>query len=220
MALLCVGHARDGAGYGFDAVGALEGKHPAGVFGWEGADFVELLEFVGGEFEVDGGDVVFELVEAFGSDDDGGDDGFGEQPGEGDAGGAAVVGFGDGSHDVEDAPGALFVDDGEVELGAAGVCGFLVFAGELAGEEAAGERAPDEEAGLFGFEERDEVALEVAAGDGVVGLKGVEAGEVFELGDAEGFGDLPGLPVGDADVADFACSDERCRGRGGFLRWG
>ena len=56
--LFCVGCARDGAGHGFDAVGALEGKHPAGVFGREGADFVELLEFVCGEFEVDGGDVV------------------------------------------------------------------------------------------------------------------------------------------------------------------
>ena len=50
----------------------------------------------------------------------------------------------------------------------------------------------------------DDFALEVAADDGVVGLEGVEAGEVFELGDAEGFGDLPGVPVGDADVADFS----------------
>jgi hypothetical protein len=58
----------------------LEGKHPAGVLGWEGAYLVELFEFVCGEFEVDGGDIVFELVETFGSDDDGGDDGFGEQP--------------------------------------------------------------------------------------------------------------------------------------------
>src|SRR5271168_3231179 len=94
-----------GAGYGFEAVDALEGKHPAGVFGWQGADLVELLEFVGGELEVDRGEVVFELVEAFGSDDDGGDDGLCQQPRERDAGGAAVVGFGDGGHDVEDAPG-------------------------------------------------------------------------------------------------------------------
>jgi hypothetical protein len=208
LLLLCIGDARDGAGYGFDAVGALEGEHPAGVFGWEGADFVELLEFVGRELEVDGGDVVFELVETFGSDDDGGDEGLCEDIGEGNARGAAVVGFGDGGHDVEDAPGALLVDDGEVELGAAGVDRLLVFAGELAGEETTGERAPDEEAGFFRFEERDDVALEIAAGDGVVGLEGVEAGEVFKLGDAEGLGDLPCLPVGAADVADFALLDE------------
>jgi hypothetical protein len=37
-------HARRGAGYGFEAVGALEGEHPAGIFGWESADFVELLD--------------------------------------------------------------------------------------------------------------------------------------------------------------------------------
>ena len=117
-------------------------------------------------------------------------------------------------------PGALLVDDGEVEVGAAGVFGLLVFAGELAGEQAAGERAPDEEAGLFGFEEGDDVALEVAAGDGVVGLEGVEAGEVFELGDGEGLGDLPAEPVGDADVADFALLDEGVEGAEGLFDGG
>src|SRR5882757_4667269 len=92
LKLLRIGHTRDGAGDWFDAIGALEGEHPAGVLRWEGADFVELFKFVWCELEVDGGDVVFELVEAFGSDDDGGDDGFGQEPGERDAGGAAVVG--------------------------------------------------------------------------------------------------------------------------------
>ncbi len=42
---------------------------------------------------------------------------------------------------------------------------------------------------------------------GVVGLEGVEAGEVFELGDAEGLGDLPAEPVGAADVTDLALLD-------------
>ena len=130
------------------------------------------------------------------------------------------MGFGDGDEDVHDVPDAVLVDDGEVEGGAAGVFGLLVFAGEFAGEEAAGEGAPDEEAGLFGFEEGDDVALEVAAGDGVVGLEGVEAGEVFELGDAEGFGDLPGEPVGDADVADFALLDEGVEGAEGLFDGG
>jgi hypothetical protein len=55
----------------------LEGQHPAGVLGREGAYFVEPLEFFRSELEVDGCDVVFELVETFGSDDDGGDDRFG-----------------------------------------------------------------------------------------------------------------------------------------------
>src|ERR1700745_1875808 len=113
--LFCVGDARDGAGYGVDAVGALEGKHPARAFGWEGAYFVELFELVGGEFEVDGWDVGFGLVETFGSDDDRGYEGFCEDVGQRDAGGAAVVRFGDGGHCVEDAPGGLLVDKREVE---------------------------------------------------------------------------------------------------------
>ena len=37
----------------------------------------------GGELQVYGGEVIVELVEAFGSDDDGGDEGFAEDVGEG-----------------------------------------------------------------------------------------------------------------------------------------
>jgi hypothetical protein len=51
-----------------------------------------LFDLVFAELEIDGGDVVLKLVEALGSDDDGGDDGLRQEPGEGDAGGAAVVG--------------------------------------------------------------------------------------------------------------------------------
>src|SRR5258708_10884020 len=87
-----------------EAVGALEGEHPAGVLGRQGAYLVELLDLVSGEVEVHGSDVVLGLVEALGSDDDGGDDGLREQPCERDAGGAAVVGLRDGSQGVEDLP--------------------------------------------------------------------------------------------------------------------
>jgi hypothetical protein len=48
------------------------------------------------------------------------------------------VGLGDGGDDVEDAPGAFLVDEGEVEVGAAGVGGLLIFAGEFSGEQATG----------------------------------------------------------------------------------
>ena len=64
------------AGLWVDTSSTLEGKHPAGVLRWQGADFVQLFEFVGGELKIDCGDVVFELVEAFCSDDDGGDHGL------------------------------------------------------------------------------------------------------------------------------------------------
>src|SRR5271154_1594390 len=52
-----------------EAVGVLEGDHPAGVLGREGADLIELLELIGGELEVAGGDVLVQLVEALGTDD-------------------------------------------------------------------------------------------------------------------------------------------------------
>jgi len=48
------------------------------------------------------------------------------------------VRLGDGGDDVEDVPGAFLVDEREVEVGAAGVGGLLIFAGEFAGEEASG----------------------------------------------------------------------------------
>ena len=90
--------------------------------------------------------------------------------------------FCDGDEDVDDLPCAIFVDDGEVEGGAARVPGLLILAGEFTGKQAAGERAPDQQAGLFGFEQGNDFALEIAAGDGVVGLQGVEAGERAKVG--------------------------------------
>ena len=62
------------------AVGALERQHPAGIFRRQGADFVELFDLLGGEFDVYGGDVVLELFDAFGADDDAGHNGFCQQP--------------------------------------------------------------------------------------------------------------------------------------------
>ena len=203
-----------------EPVGILEGDHPAGVLEWKGADVVELLDLLGGEDEVGGGEVVFELLGLFRADDNGGDEGFGEDPGEGDGGNRSVVGLSDGFEHVEDAPGAVLVDEGEVEGGAAGVFGFLVVAGELAGEEAASEGTPDEEAGALVFEHGDDLALEVTAGNGVVGLEGVEFGEVFGVGDAEGLHDLPGHPVGAADVADLALGDEGVEGVKGLFDGG
>jgi hypothetical protein len=60
--------------------------------------------------------------------------------------------------------------------------------------------------------------FEVAAGDGVVGLQGVDGCEVLELGYACGFHDAPGVPVGDADVADLAMLDEGVEGTEGLFK--
>src|SRR5438132_3868921 len=80
----------------------------------------------------------------------------------------------------------------------------LVRPAELAGKQAAGKRTPHEQADLFGFQQGNDFPFEIAAGDRVISLKRVESGQVPELGDAEGFGDLPCLPVGAADVADLS----------------
>jgi len=112
------------------------------------------------------------------------------------------------SHHVEDLPGPLFVHDGKVEVSAARIRGLLVRPAELAGKQATGKRTPHEQADLFGFQHGNDFPFEIAAGDRVISLKRVESGQVPELGDAEGFGDLPCLPVGAADVSDLTLSDE------------
>ena len=181
---------------GRQALSALEWKHPARILGRQSAHFVELFDFVGTELQVDGGEIVLELVQALGSDDDRGDHRLGQQPRQGNARRATVVRLGDRSDGIENLPGALFIDEREVELGAARVFRLLIFAAEFAGEQAAGKWAPNQQTGLLGFEKRNDFAFQVAAGDGVVGLQRIEAGEILELGDAERLGDLPGLPVG------------------------
>src|SRR3984893_5152143 len=112
--------------------------------------------------------------------------------------------FRDRSHHVEDLPGPFFVHDGKVEVSAARIRGLLVRPAELSGKQAAGKRTPHEQADLFGFQQWNNFPFEIAAGDRVISLKCVESGQVPELGEAEGFGDLPCLPVGAADVADLS----------------
>jgi hypothetical protein len=80
----------------------------------------------------------------------------------------------------------------------------LILPAELTGEQTASKRAPDQQTHPFSFEKWNEFAFEVATGYGVVGLESIETREVLELGDAKGLGDLPRLPIGDADVADLA----------------
>ena len=108
--------------------------------------------------------------------------------------------FRDRSHYIEDLPGPLFVHEGKVIAGAARIRGRLIHPAELAGKQAAGKRTPDKQADLFGFQQRNDFPFEIAAGDRVISLKRVESGQVPELGDAEGFGDLPCLPVASAHV--------------------
>src|SRR5260370_33171778 len=57
---------------------------------------------------------------------------------------------------------------------------------------------------MLGSQHWHDFPLEVGAGDRVISLKRRESGQVLELGDAEGFGDLPCLPVGAAHVSDLS----------------
>ena len=74
-------------------------------------------------------------------------------------------------------PGAILVDRREVETGAA----TLAIAGSagpiFAGQQAAGERRPDHQPQFLFDQQRNDVTLKVAAGDRVIGLHRLEAGE-------------------------------------------
>ena len=100
---------------------------------------------------------------------------------------------------------------------AARVFRLRICSAELTGKQTTGKRTPDQEPHLFGFQERNEFTFEVATGNGVVGLERVEARQILELGNPERPGDLPRLPVGDADIADLALNDQRVEGAQGFL---
>ena len=97
----------------------MERNHPAGILRRQGADLVKLLHLPLLEPDVDSSQIFLELFGAFGADDDGGDERLSQHPSQGDGGSAGVVSLGDGAQNIKDAPGALLVDDREVESGAA-----------------------------------------------------------------------------------------------------
>src|ERR1700719_2963348 len=186
------------------AVGALEWQHPPWILRGKHADLVQLPKLVLGECEFSRREIILKLVEAFRANDDRGYCRLGQEPCDRETCRATSMCFRDRSHHVEDLPGPLLVHDGKVEVSAARIRGLLVRPAELAGKQAAGKRTPYEQADLFGFQQGDDFPFEIAAGDRVISLKGIEAGQVPELGDAERLGDLPCLPVGAADVADLS----------------
>src|SRR6266404_3526892 len=185
-------------------VGFLERQHPPWILRGKSADLIQLPKLVLGECEFDRREIVLKLVEAFRANDDRGYHRLCQEPGERETCRTTAMCFRDRSHHVEDLPGPLLVHDGKVEVRAARIRGLLVRPAELAGKQAAGKRTPHEQADLFGFQQGNDFPLEIAAGDRVISLQRVEAGQVPELGDAEGFGDLPCLPVGAADVTDLS----------------
>src|SRR5712671_5001923 len=185
-------------------VGSLEWQHPPWIFRGKHADLIQLPKLVLGEYEFSRREIILKLVEAFRANDDRGYYRLGQEPCDRETCRTTSMCFRDRSHHVEDLPGPLFVHDRKVVVSAARIRGLLVRPAELAGQQAAGKRTPHEQADLFGFQQGDDFPFEIAAGDRVISLQRVESGQVPELGDSEGFGDLPCLPVGAADVTDLS----------------
>ena len=118
-----------------------------------GATLGESQSFTVGEVQFLGGEIVPKLLEPLGPQDDRRDNRLCQQPRDRDAGRAALMDLRDRSHRAEDLPAPLLVHDRKVEL----------------------RPTPTPETHLFGLQKRNEFALEVATGDGVVGLECIEA---------------------------------------------
>src|SRR5258705_2272808 len=185
-------------------VGSLERQHPPWILKGKSADLIQLPKLVLSECEFDCREIVPKLAKSFRAYDARGYHRLCQEPRERNTCSTTSSVFRDWSYYVEDIPGPLFVHDGKIVFTAARIRGVLVGPTELAGKQAAGKRTPHEQADLFGFQQRSDFPFQIAAGDRVIGLKRVESGQVPELGDAEGFGDLPCLPVGAADVANLS----------------
>ena len=73
-----------------------------------------------------------------------------------------------------------------------------------AGQAAAGQRAPGDDADAFGQAEAHHLALFFAVEQVVVVLHGDEARPAVQVGEVERLGELPGVHGRGADVADLA----------------
>src|SRR5690606_20874364 len=78
----------------------------------------------------------------------------------------------------------------------------------LAREHAGGERAPADHAKALGVAGGKDLALDVAADEVVEVLRRDQRLVVPERGDAVGAGDLPGIEIGAAEIANLAGTDE------------
>src|ERR1700722_15533742 len=148
-----------------EPVGALERQHPPGILRGKSADLIQLPKFILGESEFDRCEIVLKLVKAFCADDDRGYHRLCQEPCKRETCGTTSVCFRDRSHCVEDLPGPLFVHEGEIVVGAAGIRGLLIRPAELAGKQPARKRTPHEEARLFGFQQGNDFPFYIAAGN-------------------------------------------------------
>ena len=163
---------------------------------------VEFRDLFRREREFGRGQIVVELLDGLGADDDAHHALALQKPGERDPRHGRTVGLGDRGHRVDDVVGAFFVDRREIERRAPRIVVAALVAGEFAGEESAGERAPYHHPEALVLDHRHDLPLEFAPGDRVVGLDCLKPRESAFVGNAERLHYLPGGEVRAADRVD------------------
>ena len=126
----------------------------------------------------------------------------------------------DRPHRVDDVVAALLFDGGKIEHDAARVVALGPLARVLAGQEPPCKWAPHHNAHALILDHRHNLALQLAPGDGVIGLHGLEAGETAPLGDPLRLHDLPGRKIGAADRAHQPARDAIVERAHGLLQRG
>ena len=110
----------------------------------------------------------------------------------------------DGPHRLDALERARLVDHREVVLRAPGALWAAAVVLVLAREQATGQRAPDQTAEPLILHQRDELALQIPPGDGVVGLHALEARPAAFVGQRQRLHHLPSGHIADAQRADLA----------------
>ncbi len=72
----------------------LERNHPTGVLGRQGADFIQLLDLLWGEFNIDGRQILIQLLDALSTDNDRGDERLRQYPAQRNRGHTCIVRLG------------------------------------------------------------------------------------------------------------------------------
>ncbi len=111
---------------------------------------------------------------------------------------------GDFAHCIDTGKGAVFIYRREVELRTPRAIGAFAVAVEFAGEQAARQRAPHHQAHLLVLQQGHDIAFQIAPGDGVIGLQGLEPRRVGVFGNAQRLHELPRLPVGTPGISHHA----------------
>ena len=168
--------------------------------------------------EFGGGEIVVELLNGLGADDDAHHPFALQEPGERDARHRGAVSLGDRRHGVDDVVGALLVDRREIKHRTARIVVAAFVARIFAREKSAGKRAPHHHAEALILDHRHDLALEFAPRDRVIGLHRLEASEPAFVGNAERLHDLPGGEVRAADRVDEPAAHAIVERAKGFLK--